>query len=84
MTANINWNSIYTTKIFKTFFNEFTKQSNTALSLGTLLMVFNGRSTLRTLKDFIVDKLAAALLSLKKKLFFIEIFYLEKCTINQI
>lgn len=48
-----------------TFFREFTTQSNTALSLGTRLIVFNGRSTLSTRNDLIVDKFCPAELPLK-------------------
>lgn len=43
-----------------TFFKEFTKQSKTAFNFGTLLMVFNGRKTRNTLRDFIVERLAPA------------------------
>lgn len=57
MTANINWNSIYTMRILITFFSEFTTQSNTALSFGTRLIVFSGRKTRSTRNDLIVDKL---------------------------
>lgn len=53
---------MYTIRIFITFFNEFTKQSNTAFNLGTLLIVFKGLSTRSTLNDFIVDKFAEAAL----------------------
>lgn len=44
-------------RILITFLSEFTTQSNTALSFGTRLIVFKGRSTRRTRKDLIVDKL---------------------------
>lgn len=42
----------------KTFFNEFTTQSKTAFNFGTRLIVFNGRNTRNTRKDFIVLSLA--------------------------
>lgn len=48
-----------------TFFKEFTTQSNTAFSFGTRLIVFNGRSTLSTRNDLIVDKFCPAELPLK-------------------
>lgn len=51
---------MYTIRMFITFFNEFTKQSNTALSFGTLLIVFKGLNTLNTRKDFIVERFVAA------------------------
>lgn len=51
---------MYTIKMFMTFFKEFTTQSNTAFSFGTLLIVFNGRNTLNTRSDFIVPKFAVA------------------------
>ena len=41
-------------RMLNTFFKELTTQSNTALSLGTLLMVFNGLRTRKTLNDLIV------------------------------
>ena len=44
-------------RILNTFFRELTTQSNTALSFGTLLIVFKGRSTRSTRKDFMVLKL---------------------------
>jgi hypothetical protein len=56
---------MYTIRMFITFFNEFTRQSNTAFNLGTRLIVFNGLSTRSTLSDLIVDKLAPALFWLK-------------------
>jgi len=40
--------------MFITFFSEFTTQSNTALSFGTLLIVLRGRNTRSTLRDLIV------------------------------
>lgn len=40
--------------MFKTFFREFTTQSNTALSLGSRLMVLRGLRTRRTLRDLMV------------------------------
>lgn len=49
-----------------TFFKELTTQSNTALSFGTRLIVFNGRSTLNTRNDLIVDKFCPAELPLKE------------------
>lgn len=54
--------------MFITFFNEFTKQSNTALSFGTLLIVFKGLSTLNTRNDFIVERFVAAGRFLKNKI----------------
>lgn len=51
---------MYTIRMFITFFNEFTKQSKTALSFGTLLIVFKGLNTLNTRKDFIVERFVAA------------------------
>lgn len=47
-----------------TFFREFTTQSKTALSFGTLLIVLSGRKTLKTLNDFMVDRSAPASLPL--------------------
>lgn len=44
-------------RILITFFRELTTQSNTALSLGTRLIVFNGRNTRSTRSDLIVDRL---------------------------
>lgn len=60
MTANMNWNSMYTIRMFITFFKEFTKQSNTAFSFGTRFIVFNGLSTRSTRRDLIVERLAPA------------------------
>lgn len=51
--------------MFITFFNEFTKQSNTAFNFGTRLIVFNGLNTRSTRNDFIVDKFLPALLCLQ-------------------
>lgn len=42
--------------ILNTFLSELTTQSNTAFSLGILLIVFSGRKTRSTLKDFMVLK----------------------------
>lgn len=56
---------MYTIRMFITFFNEFTKQSNTAFSLGTRFIVFNGLSTRNTRNDLMVDRLAPAELCLK-------------------
>lgn len=53
--------------MFITFFKEFTKQSNTAFSLGTRLIVFKGLRTRSTRRDLIVDKLWPAELCLQKK-----------------
>lgn len=47
---------MYTIRMFITFFNEFTTQSNTAFNLGTRLIVFKGLNTRNTLNDLIVDK----------------------------
>lgn len=47
---------MYTIRMFITFFKEFTKQSNTALSFGTRLIVFKGLNTRNTLKDLMVDR----------------------------
>lgn len=52
----MNWKRIYTMRMLNTFFSEVTTQSNTAFNLGTLLIVFNGRKTLRTRSDLIVLK----------------------------
>lgn len=43
-----------------TFFRELTTQSNTAFSLGTLLIVFRGLKTLKTLNDLIVERFEPA------------------------
>lgn len=64
ITANINWKSMYTIRMFITFFKEFTTQSNTAFNFGTRLIVFNGLSTLSTRSDLIVDRFCPALLPL--------------------
>lgn len=56
MTAKMNWKSIYTIRMLITFFKEFTTQSNTAFNLGTRLIVFRGRRTLRTRNDLIVER----------------------------
>lgn len=48
---------MYTIRMFITFFREFTKQSNTAFNLGTLLIVFKGLNTRSTLNDFMVERL---------------------------
>lgn len=61
MTAKINWNSMYTMRIFTTFFSELTTQSNTAFSFGTRLIVFSGRNTRSTRSDLIVDKFCPTL-----------------------
>ncbi len=60
MTAKMKWNNMYTIKILMTFFKELTTQSKTAFSLGTRLIVFNGRNTLNTLRDLMVPRLAVA------------------------
>lgn len=52
---------MYTIKIFTTFFSELTTQSNTAFSFGTRFIVFNGRNTLNTRSDFIVDRFCPTL-----------------------
>lgn len=65
ITAKIKWNSMYTINMFMTFFKELTTQSKTALSLGTRLMVFNGRNTLSTRSDLIVDKFVPTVPPLK-------------------
>lgn len=51
--------------MFITFFNEFTKQSNTAFNFGTRLIVFKGLNTRSTRRDLIVDKFLPALLCLQ-------------------
>lgn len=56
ITANMNWNNMYTMRMLMTFFKEFTTQSNTAFSFGTRFIVFNGLNTRNTLNDFIVDR----------------------------
>lgn len=55
---------MYTIKMFITFFKEFTRQSKTAFSLGTRLIVFKGLSTRSTRNDLIVDRLWPAELCL--------------------
>lgn len=52
--------------MFITFFREFTTQSKTAFNFGTLFMVLSGRNTLKTLKDFIVDRFWPAELPLQR------------------
>lgn len=45
---------MYTIRMLRTFLRELTTQSNTALSLGTRLIVLSGRNTRSTRKDFMV------------------------------
>ena len=52
-------------RMLKTFLSELMTQSNTALSFGTLLMVFKGLSTRKTLKDLITPKFSPAELPLQ-------------------
>jgi hypothetical protein len=54
------------TRMLNTFLREFITQSKTAFSFGTRLMVFKGRSTRRTRKDFIVPRFSPPELPLKK------------------
>ena len=56
--------------ILNTFLSELTTQSNTAFSLGILLIVFSGRKTRSTLKDFMVLKFCPVVDPLKMKLEF--------------
>ena len=53
-------------RMLKTFLRELMTQSKTAFSLGTLLIVFRGRRTLRTLRDFITARFSAPELPLRK------------------
>jgi len=62
---------MYTINMFITFFNEFTTQSKTALSLGTRLIVFNGRNTLSTRSDLMVDKFVPTVPPLKSHVIYI-------------
>ena len=57
--------------ILNTFLSELTTQSNTAFSLGILLIVFSGRKTRRTLKDLMVLKFCPVVDPLALKRFFI-------------
>lgn len=47
-------------RILMTFFSELTTQSNTAFNFGTRFMVFKGRNTRRTRRDFIIDRFCTA------------------------
>ena len=53
--------------MLKTFLSELMTQSKTALSLGTRLMVFKGRSTRRTRRDFIVARFSPPELPLEEE-----------------
>ena len=52
-------------RMLKTFFRELITQSKTAFSLGTLLMVLRGLSTLSTLRLFITARFSAPELPLQ-------------------
>ena len=52
-------------RMLKTFFRELMTQSKTAFSLGTLLMVLRGLSTLSTLRLFITARFSAPELPLQ-------------------
>lgn len=58
-----------------TFFNELTTQSKTALSLGTRLIVFNGRNTLNTRSDLMVDKFELTLPEVELKYIIKSVMY---------
>ena len=53
--------------MLKTFLSELMTQSKTALSLGTRLMVFKGRSTRRTRRDFMVARFSPPELPLEEE-----------------
>ena len=55
-------------RMLKTFLSELITQSNTALSLGTLLMVLRGLSTRSTRKDFITPRFSAPELPLNENI----------------
>ena len=55
-------------RMLNTFLRELITQSNTAFSLGTLLIVFRGLRTRNTRSDFITPRFSPAELPLKRNI----------------